>query len=199
MTKQEFISELESKLAGLPYKEASERIGFYSEMIDDRIEEGLSEEEAVADIGTADEIASQIVSEIPLTKLVTNKVKPKRRLKTWEIVLIAAGSPIWIALLAAAFAVIISLYAALWSLVVCAWAVFASLAACAPAGILLCVFFMASGNIAAGLAMLGAGLVCGGLGIFAFTGGKYSTVGAVALTKTVILGIKRCFVKKEEV
>ncbi len=198
MTKQEFINELESKLSRLPQKEASERISFYCEMIDDRIEEGLSEEDAVADIGTTDEIASQIVSEIPLSKLVTNKVKPKRALSAWEIVLIAVGSPIWITLLAVAFAVIITLYAVLWVLVVCAWAVFASLAACSPAGIALCVIFIVSGNLTTGLAMLGAGLVCGGLGIFAFIGSKAATEGVVLLTKTVILGIKHCFVKKEE-
>lgn len=198
MTKQEFINKLESKLSGLPQKEVSERISFYCEMIDDRIEEGLSEEDAVKDMGSTDEIAAQIVSDIPLTKLVKSKVKPKRTLRAWEIVLIAVGSPIWITLLAVVFSVIITLYAVLWVLVVCAWAIFASLAACAPAGIAVCVIFIISGNLVTGLAMLGAGLVCGGLAIFAFIGSKAATEGVVLLTKTVILGIKHCFVKKEE-
>ena len=60
MTKQEFLAKLEILLSGLTEEEISERIGFYSEMIDDRIEEGLSEEEAVSLIGSVEEVAAQI-------------------------------------------------------------------------------------------------------------------------------------------
>ena len=52
MDKQEFLSKLRAKLFGLPQKELEERLSFYSEMIDDRIEEGLSEETAVKELGT---------------------------------------------------------------------------------------------------------------------------------------------------
>ena len=45
MKKEEFLTELRSKLNGLSKKEIDERINFYSEMIDDRISEGKSEEE----------------------------------------------------------------------------------------------------------------------------------------------------------
>ena len=45
MTKNEFISRLRARLSGLPKDEIRERLAFYGEMIDDRIEEGLSEEE----------------------------------------------------------------------------------------------------------------------------------------------------------
>ena len=44
MRKQEFIAVLRKKLSALPRRDAEERIAFYSEMIDDRIEEGLLEE-----------------------------------------------------------------------------------------------------------------------------------------------------------
>ena len=49
MTKKEFLSSLRSKLQGLPPSDIDERISFYSEMIDDRMDEGKSEEEAVSD------------------------------------------------------------------------------------------------------------------------------------------------------
>ncbi len=42
-------------------------------MIDDRVEEGLTEEEAISEIGTVNEILSQIIEEIPLSKLVKEK------------------------------------------------------------------------------------------------------------------------------
>ena len=46
MTKLKFLFELRDRLEGLPYDEVEERLNFYSEMIEDRMEEGLSEEEA---------------------------------------------------------------------------------------------------------------------------------------------------------
>lgn len=51
MTKQEFLTQLEENLLGLPQNEIEERIIFYSEMIDDKIEEGYSEEDAVSKTG----------------------------------------------------------------------------------------------------------------------------------------------------
>ena len=45
MTKKEFLSGLRKKLSGLPQEDSEERLNFYSEIIDDRVEEGLSEEE----------------------------------------------------------------------------------------------------------------------------------------------------------
>ena len=49
MKKQEFITKLEEKLSRLPKKEVEERLNFYSEIIEDKIEDGLTEEQAVAD------------------------------------------------------------------------------------------------------------------------------------------------------
>ena len=74
------------KLSFLPWEEAEERIDFYSEMISDQMEEGLSEEEAVAKIGSVEDIVSQILSDIPLSKLVKEKIKPKRKMGAWEII-----------------------------------------------------------------------------------------------------------------
>ena len=59
MTKLEFLSALGKGLSGLPQDEVEERLNFYSEMIDDRMEEGLPEEEAVAQIGAVDEIVDE--------------------------------------------------------------------------------------------------------------------------------------------
>ena len=64
MTKLEFALELTGPLSFLPWEETEERVNFYSEMIDDRMEEGFSEEEAVAQIGSVEEIAAQIVKSL---------------------------------------------------------------------------------------------------------------------------------------
>lgn len=122
MTKYSFLEKLQGKLQDLPKREVEERINFYSEMIDDRMEEGLSEEEAVTAVGTVEEIAFQISEELRLGNPPKMK-KAKRKLRAWEIVLLVLGSPLWVALLLAVFAVVISLYAVLWSVNLCLWAV----------------------------------------------------------------------------
>jgi uncharacterized membrane protein len=73
MKKEEFLSTLKKKLSSLPKQELEERLNFYSEMIDDRVEEGRTEEEAILDIGSIDDISAQIIAEIPLKKIVKEK------------------------------------------------------------------------------------------------------------------------------
>ncbi|MBQ9805888.1 MAG: DUF1700 domain-containing protein [Clostridia bacterium] len=197
MTKQEFLTALQQKLSGLPTAEIEERLAFYGEMIDDRMEDGLSEKDAVAGIGSVREIAEQIITEIPFAKIAKERIKPKRRIKAWEIVLLALGSPIWLSLGIGAFVIFLSLYVVLWSAVVSLWAVFASLAACSLGGVVASVIFLSIGNISSGLALLGAGFVCAGLAIFLFFGCHATTKGILLLTKKIALGIKKCFVKKE--
>ena len=94
MKKDEFLLELRSQLVGLPKEDVDNRIAFYSEMIDDRIDEGKSEEEAVAEVGGVDKVVEDIAADTPLTTLVKEKVKPKRSLRVWEIILIAVGIPL---------------------------------------------------------------------------------------------------------
>lgn len=198
MNKQEFIEHLRKSLSGLPSQDVEERLSFYSEMIDDRTEEGLSEEEAVSEIGSIDAIAQQIVAEIPLSKIAKERINPKRRLKAWEIVLLVLGSPIWLSLAVAAFIVILSLYIVLWSAIVSLWAAFATLIGCVLGGVVAGIVFTAMGSGLTGIAMIGASIFCAGLAIFLFFGCKAATTGILLLTKKLALGIKKCFVEKEK-
>lgn len=198
MNKQEFLIGLRKGLSGLPEEDIEERLSFYGEMIDDRMEDGIAEEEAVCEIGTVEELVSQIIAEIPLGRLVKEKIRPKKKLRAWEIVLLALGSPIWLSLLIAVFAVILSLYAVLWSAVIVLWAAFASLAACALAGIAAGVYFATDGNVLTGIAVIGAGVACAGLSVFMFFGSKAATKGILRLTKKLAVRMKNCFIQKEE-
>jgi len=197
MRKQEFLDGLRDRLVGLPKKDLEERLVFYGEMIDDRVEEGLSEEQAVLDIGSVEEISAQIIADIPLARIAKEKIKPKRRWSAWEIVLLVLGSPIWLSLLVAAFAVVLSLYAALWSVVISLWAVFASLVACAFGGVAAGVVLAVYGNAPTGAAVIGTAIICAGLAIFLFFGCKAATKGTAKLAKKIIFGIKKCFMGKE--
>ena len=199
MTKQEFLTALREALTGLPPSDVEERAAFYAEMIDDRMEDGISEKEAVAAIGSVEEIVLQIVDEYPIGKLVKQRIKPKRRLSAWEIVLLTLGSPIWLSLLIAALAVLLSLYAVLWSVIVSFWSVFAALFGSSLGVFVGGVYLLCSGNTLTGLAAIAAALVCAGLAIFAFFGCKAATKGAARLTKGIVLAIKRACMRKEAV
>ena len=197
MTKNEFISSLGARLSGLPKDEIRERLAFYGEMIDDRIEEGLAEEEAVADVGDVEDIAAQIIAETPLVKIVKDKIKPKRRPQAWEIVLIALGSPVWLSLAVAALAVVFAVLASVWAVVAAIWSVFAAVAASGAACVALGVCLIVLGKVYFGIAAIGVGLFCAGLSIFLFLGSVAATKGMARLSKLAIVGIKNCFVKRE--
>ena len=60
MNKQEFLSELREKLSGAPQSEIEDRSICYGEMIDDRIDDGLSQEDAIGEMGSIEDIVAQI-------------------------------------------------------------------------------------------------------------------------------------------
>lgn len=198
MTKFEFLARLERELSALPAADREDRLAFYREMIDDRMEEGLTAEEAVAAIGSVDIVVSQIIADTPLTALVKEKMRPKRRLKGWEIALLIIGAPLWASLLIAAAAVVFALWISLWAIVVSLWACFASLVGSAVGGLAGGVSLAAGGHIWSGLALIAAALVCGGLGILFFFVCRAATKGLVKLTAATLTAIKNSFVKKGE-
>ncbi len=198
MIKQEFLEKLESRLKGLPKSDMEERISFYSEMIDDRVEEGLSEEDAVMGIGSVDSIASQIISETPFVKIVKEKMKTKRNLKAREIILLAIGSPIWVSLLICVLAVIFSIYVSIWAVVISLWAVLGSFVGSSIGGILTGAILACMGNGAMGFAMIGAGITLAGLSILLFYGCRSWTKWTLGMGKALALGVKKSFVNKEE-
>ena len=57
MTRDEFLGRLGELLACLPAEQVEETKAFYAEAIADRMEDGMSEEEAVAAMGTPGEDA----------------------------------------------------------------------------------------------------------------------------------------------
>ncbi len=198
MTKRDFLTELQKSLGGFPSNDVRERMSFYSEIIDDKTEEGLSEEEAVATLGPINKIVSQIIAETPLKKLIKERVTPKRSLRAWEITLLALGSPIWLSLIIAALAAVISVYAAIWSVLTALWATVLALAVSSLGGALGCIGFIILQSADTGFLLLGVGVICAGLTIFMFLGCIQATKGFCILTKKIFIAIKSCFVRKGE-
>lgn len=198
MNNQEFLAQLRKGLSGLPKDDIEERLTFYGEMIEDHMEEGLSEEEAVSAVGPVAEIVAQVIADIPLAKIAKKKMNTKRQLKAWEIILLALGSPIWLSLGIAAVAVILSLYISLWSVIISLWAVFGSLVGCSFGITVAGIIFACNRNALPGIAMTAIGFICAGLSIFMFYGCKAITNGILKLTKSIAIWIKKCFIKGED-
>lgn len=201
MNKQEFLlalrGALHSAVRNLPEEDLQASLDYYAEIIDDRMEEGDTEAEAVASLGSVVAVAEGILLDMPLPKLVKARIKPKRRLRTWEIVLIAAGFPLWFPLLLALGAILLAVYVSLWAVVISLYAADLSLAVGFLGGIAGSALLFPLGNPIAALALLSAGLVCGGLAIFLFFGCKACTKGTIRLAAKMLSGIKKCFMKKE--
>lgn len=212
MTKKEFLALLKNALYGLPEEDIRESLVFYNEMIADRMEEGLTEEEAVEDIGSISEIAAQIKAEkSPVASTDTKPTKSHaiaRKLSATEITLIVLFSPIWLSLIAAAFAVVISVFAAalsvgisliaaafilaimfivvIWVIGITLCVIDLSLIAASVGGVMTFVYAI-KGSFVYGTFILGAALVCAGLSVFAIALTKKMLPALVVFTKKFTL------------
>ena len=197
MNKQTFLKTLRMKLSYLSSDEINERLAFYEEMIDDRIEEGMTEEEATAAVGSVDKIAEQIMTETPLTKIVAKKVKPQKQLAVWAIVLLVLGAPVWIPLVLSLAATLFSIYIAIWCVLIGLFAFNFGLAVGAVVAIPCAIHFFVVGNAGAGLFMIGAGFILAALAILMFLLNLLISKGIVFLSDKFVLWIKSLFVGKK--
>lgn len=194
MSKQAFLKILQDRLTGLPKEDIDRSVEFYSEMIEDRIEDGMSEEEAVNSLGSIDGIVNQILSETPIVRLVKEKVKPKRELSALEIILIIIGAPIWAPLLVSAVGTLFSLYMSIWGIIIALYAVVFTFAASSISLFLASISHFGVGNIAGGVFLVGTALVCAGVSILLFIASNWIAKGILILTKKVWIKLKSFFV-----
>ncbi len=197
MTKIEFMREVERQLEGLSAEDIRRSLEFYDEMISDRTESGEDEEAAVAAMGTPEAVARGILLDTPLPKLVRAKTSQAGKLRTWEIVLLALGSPLWIVLLAAAAAIIIAVFAVVWSIAVTLFALDVALAACSVGFVLASVLFFSQGAAVPALFVLGAALVCLGCALLLFFGCGVIVRVTLKLSARVLRAVKSLFVRRK--
>ena len=167
MNKTEFIDELYHLLNHLSKAERQQHLDYYEEMIADRMEDGLAEEEAVAALGRPADIAAQILGEAP--------PKPARRFPIWAIVLIVLGSPLWLSLFLAVAAVLVAVIAVVAAVYISLWAAIAAFYAADLAvllgflsGIAGGIFYLTQGISMPAVLFFGGGLVCAGVTVLLF-------------------------------
>jgi len=169
MNKEQFISSLRARLAYLPPEETEKFIAFYAESIDDRIEDGMSEQDAVAAMGDIESAAHAIEAELPLSTIVKQRVRDSRERSgrgggsaVW-IVLAVLGSPIWLSLLCVLVAVVVAVYAVAIALAATAYALLLAFGLSS-----ICIFIygvsrLFAAGLFAALLCLGMALVLAGL------------------------------------
>ena len=194
MNKTQFCALLGNKLKlYLSPKEIYKTLNFFEEMIDDRIDEGLSEEEAVSQLGDINIIVDQILDEHNIgkkqTKLVWRFIP--RELGFINIVLLFPAWIIIFSLVASLFIVILSI---IFSIVLTIIAIFIG-------GILLILkspfYLIYERNISYFLDTLGFGFVNTGIGLI----GIYWLIKIYKKSRRDGVSIRTIFVKifKKEV
>ena len=196
MNKAEFLDALRKKLFRFPEEEIEKSLSFYNEVIDDRVEDGMTEEEAVAAVGDINDIAEQILLDMPLQTLVKTRIKPNRALRTLDIVFLILGFPIWFPLVLVFAATVFLIYLSIWMVIFSLFLVVLSLGAGGVASLLVGIFRISAGLVPM-LAAVGAGLFCIGLCALSFFPAKTLAASLVRLTAIVARKIKSIFIKKE--
>ncbi|MBQ1272254.1 MAG: DUF1700 domain-containing protein [Clostridia bacterium] len=207
MTKQEFLTALRERLDGISDSDAERWVSFYSEMIDDRMEDGMSEAEAVANVGDVDDAARQIRSQWEFSEnqdrspeTTERKTEQhsseyfKGRYKLRNPWAVGFLFPFLLILWAVAF----SLLTAFWSVLVFFYVVcgFLSVSGCIAQVMGIALIFLRSP--ACGLVVIGAGMFAVGFSILFGMGCKFFRKGMVKLTKWTVKGLVWMIVRKEQ-
>jgi len=194
MNKVEFLQYLSLALNKLPQYEIDQSLAFYAEMIDDRIEEGCSETDAVASLGNVADVAAQIIAETPIVPKTIAKANTGSR--TLNIVLLIAFCWIWIPICAAFAAVVLSIYLAIWAVIVAFWAVVLAFIASGLACLVAAVYLLITMFPSTALFSVGAGLTLVGIGLLCYFGALAVSKGLFKLTKLFVKKIRSLFVKE---
>lgn len=172
MNKQQFFEYLQHEIRSLPRGEQEKAIFYYREIIDDSMEEGLSEEEAVARLGNV----SDVVREIFISSDERRKASIPTGRKVLISILLALGFPIWGSLVLVLLSLVLVAFILVWIPLI----ILGSLAlAFFLAGIWAIVGspFLFVTAAPAGIAQLGAGITVLGLSILSVIGLCYTVKG----------------------
>ena len=168
MTRDEFLGRLGELLSCLPAEQVEETKAFYAEAIADRMEDGMSEEEAVAAMGTPGEVAEATLDDLPAVPRAIARTRRRSTALLWVLTIV--GSPVWVPLLAAFAAVAVTVYICIWVLALCVWIVAAALGGAGIVELLLAVSGVTIGHFPYALASAGVGLGLVGVALFVGAG-----------------------------
>ena len=170
MSKEEFLGSLNRLLKSLGKSEREKSLSYYNEIIDDYMEDGYTEEQAVEQIGNPGLIAQEILEE----QQSQMKAPMSRGTKVLVAVLLVLGFPLWGSLMLAGFCIVLSAVLLVLSAYIVIWCIPLCTGAASVAGLILSVVSMGG---AAGVIQLGVGMLSAGIfiltGLLTWVLGKY--------------------------
>lgn len=202
MTKREFVYALRCRLNDLPVPETEPYIEYYIEMIDDRIDEGMTEEEAVADVGTPEEIEHRIRIQYAndghssrqgegFFARMRRKLHLDRPLEGWQAVVLVVAILLFfplmgmvIGLVFGALGLIVGMFFTAFGVVVACYATTVGLFAGGIGLLVTGIIRLAQHLTGEGLFLLGGGFLLIGLSALALWG-------VVALTRLILKGLRK--------
>lgn len=151
MDKTDFLIDLQKKLKRYGVKNANDYLDYYSEYLDDLIESGLTDMQAIDRVGGVQKVLLEILSD-------EDVVIPETSKKAMGNLFLALGLPLWGPLVAALYITVLGL---IFALLVCALA-FGVAGVWVLISSLVVVFQM---NILYAMFQLGVALMLLGLGV----------------------------------
>lgn len=197
MNKEEFLTTLRAELEKKSVSNIDNMIEYYDEMICDRVEDGMSEEDAINSMGSIATIVNEAVLDKTIPTLMKEKVsKSHKEAKAnghsvlW-VILAIVGFPIWLPLVITFAVVIFVLFLTLWILVLTCFIVLISFALGAVACLAFPFFAFSMPSF---LLSFGAALVLGGLAVLLWKPICALAKALVGLIKDFLRAVKRLFV-----
>lgn len=189
MNREQFISELKSKLTGIPFDEATSAVAFYEEYFDEAGEQ--NEQTAIEELGSPGDVAAKIIGEFAFKGIEESPKSAKKSLSIiWLVILGIFASPIALPLAMVAVIVVFVIIIVIFSV---AFAFGAAGFAVAIAGIVTVIAsgFFVFASTSSTIFYLGAGLFTLALGgyilmLTAFVYKKSVTAIAKLMSKSLL-------------
>lgn len=189
MNRNQFIDKLAKKLSNLSEQELKQTIDYYYEIISDKINDGMTEDEAIDSLGSIDEIASSILSDNFILKNDKASNKNKKE-NNWKGITIGATAIIWIPILIVLIGAAIGIYVSLWAIVIS----FGATSLATGIGTLvsiLGIIDICTGAVGSGLTWISMGIGSLGLCFIFYTITIYSGKFMIYITKKIFTPKKR--------
>lgn len=167
MTKHEFLSALEKRLLSLPESDRKRSILYFDEIIADRMEEGRTEEEVIAEMESVDDIAAGILSDAgEETAEPETSGRKIGGCPLWLAILLAVlAAPIWLPVAASIGVTLLAIYMVPWILIITLYALAVSFAISGFGGVVLALICAPVNGVYITMLALGSCLFLMGFGI----------------------------------
>lgn len=186
-TRNEFFTQLGQELYSLPHEDRQRFLAYYVEILEDYLENGSTEQEALEKMGSPQAIAREIQEETQASQeKEVPPSQPSQRTKFSAMRIVALVTlPFWGTLLLCAATFLLCLIIVIWCLPLITGAL-------ALSGVLIGIVsligapLLLSGSTAVGVIQLGLGIAMLGLALLMGVAAVQSARGCAALTKRLV-------------